>query len=360
MTGLYIHIPFCLAKCPYCDFYSVQYGRGLAEEYKRAVIRNLNYYKDEKFDTVYFGGGTPILLWKEIVEILENVSAADNAEITLEANPCVVLKESLTELRHAGVNRISLGVQSLNDKELKALGRRHNGEAAIKAAETAYNCGFKNISADLMLATPLQTKESLYETVSELGKLPVSHISAYMLKIEENTPFAQRELPLPDEDVICEMYLNTVKQLEDLGFRQYEISNFAKEGFICRHNMKYWNCGEYLGIGPAAHSYYKGERFFVNRDMDGFIRSERQEAVREDPRGAAFGGYEEYAMLRLRLAEGLNLKEYKRRGGNAEMLLKEAAKIPKGCFNFNGESISLTPKGFLVSNTIIAKLLMYR
>ncbi|HBH95638.1 MAG TPA: coproporphyrinogen III oxidase family protein [Ruminococcaceae bacterium] len=359
MTGLYIHIPFCLAKCPYCDFYSVRYGRSLAEEYKRAVIRNLGYYRQERFDTVYFGGGTPILLWKEICEILGNIPFADNAEITLEANPGVTFRENLKELKSAGVNRISLGIQSLNDDELKALGRRHNGEAAIKSIETAYSCGFDNISADLMLSTPLQTKESLSRTVSELCKLPVAHISAYMLKIEENTPYAQRELPLPDEDVTCDMYLNTVKQLDGLGYKQYEISSFAKEGFICRHNMKYWNCEEYVGIGPAAHSYYNGERFFVNRDIDGFIRSERQEAVKEDTEGAAFGGFEEYAMLRLRLAEGLNLKEYKRRGGNAKTLLKEAEKIPKGCFNFNGESISLTPSGFLVSNAIIAKLLGY-
>ncbi|MDE7281090.1 MAG: coproporphyrinogen III oxidase family protein, partial [Ruminiclostridium sp.] len=210
MTGLYIHIPFCLTKCPYCDFYSVKYGKGMAEEYKKAVIRNLKQYSDTDFDTVYFGGGTPILLWREICEILDNVSLADNAEITLEANPCVCLEENLKELRVGGVNRISLGVQSLNDNELKALGRRHNSQTAVKAIETAHRCGFENISADIMLATPLQTSESLRETVSMLGKLPVTHISAYMLKIEDNTPFAERELPLPDEDRFCEIYLDTV------------------------------------------------------------------------------------------------------------------------------------------------------
>lgn len=359
MTGLYIHIPFCLTKCPYCDFYSVKYGKGLAEDYKQAVIRNLKYYTDKRFDTVYFGGGTPILLWREICEILDNVSLADNAEITLEANPCVALKENLRELKAAGVNRISLGIQSLNDNELKALGRRHNAEAAVKAAETAYNCGFDNISVDIMLATPLQTADSLAKTISELGKLSIAHISAYMLKIEENTPFAQRELTLPDEDSTCEMYLNTVKQLDSMGFKQYEISNFAKEGFICRHNMKYWNCEEYLGIGPAAHSYYNGERFFVNRDIDGFIRSERQKTFKEDNEAAKYGGFEEYAMLRLRLADGLDLNEFERRGGNVNRLLNAAAKIPKSCYNYDNERISLTPRGFLVSNTIISVLLGY-
>ncbi len=357
VTGLYIHIPFCLTKCPYCDFYSVKYGKGLAEEYKKAVIRNLKHYSDKVFDTVYFGGGTPILLWKEICEILDNVSLAKNAEVTLEANPCVALEENLRELKTAGVNRISLGVQSLNDSELKALGRRHNAETAVRAIETAYNCGFENISADLMLATPLQTSDSLAETVSALASLPVTHISAYMLKIEENTPFAERELTLPDEDSVCEMYLNTVRQLDSFGFKQYEISNFSKEGFVCRHNMKYWNCEEYLGIGPAAHSYYNGERFFVDRDIDGFIRSERQMTFKEDEEAAKYGGFEEYAMLRLRLAEGLYLKEFERRGGNVKRLLYAAAKIPNECYYYDGERFSLTPRGFLVSNAIISSLL---
>lgn len=329
----------------------------MAEEYKKAVIRNLKHYSDNIFDTVYFGGGTPILLWREICEILENVSLADNEEVTLEANPCAALEENLRALRTAGVNRISLGVQSLNDSELKALGRRHNAETAVRAIETAYNCGFENISADIMLATPLQTAESLAETVSALGKLPVTHISAYMLKIEENTPFAERKLFLPDEDSVCEMYLNTVEQLEGLGFTQYEISNFAKDGFACRHNMKYWNCEEYLGIGPAAHSYYNGERFFVKKDIEGFIRSERQMTFKEDNEAARYGGSEEYAMLRLRLTEGLDLKEYERRGGNVKELLKASAKIPKDYYIYDGERISLTSKGFLVSNTIISILL---
>ncbi len=359
MMGLYIHIPFCLTKCPYCNFYSVKYGKSLAEEYKNAVIRNLNRYKNIKFGTVYFGGGTPILLWKEICEILGKISLSDMAEITLEANPCVALKENLRSLKSAGVNRLSLGVQSLNDNELKALGRRHNKETAVKAIENAYSCGFDNISADIMLATPFQTEKSLEETVSELTKLPFTHISAYMLKIEENTPFADTELPLPDEDDTCKMYLNTVKQLSLMGFKQYEISNFAKDGFICQHNMKYWNCEEYLGIGPAAHSYYNGERFFVDRDIDKFIRSDRQIAIREDDEAAIYGGYEEYAMLRLRLTEGLNLNKYEQHGGNAKKLLIEAAKIPKEYFNCDGENISLTPRGFLVSNTIIANLLGY-
>lgn len=297
------------------------------------------------------------MLWREICEILENIPLADKAEITLEANPCVALEKYLRALRTVGVNRISLGVQSLNDSELKALGRRHNAKTAVRAIETAYNCGFENISADIMIATPLQTSESLAETVSVLGKLPVTHISAYMLKIEENTPFAERELTLPDEDSVCGMYLDTIGQLEGLGFKQYEISNFAKDGFVCRHNMKYWNCEEYLGIGPAAHSYYNGERFFVERDIDGFIRSERQMTFKEDKVTARYGGFEEYAMLRLRLAEGLDLGEFEVRGGNVREFLNAAEKIPKDYYKYENGHFSLTPRGFLVSNAIISTLL---
>lgn len=359
MRGLYIHIPFCLSKCPYCDFYSVKYGRAIAEEYKKAVIRNLKHYAENKFDTVYFGGGTPILLWREICEIISDISLSENAEITVEANPCTTLKENLTELRRSGVNRISLGVQSLSDSELTALGRRHTAAAAVNAIETAYNCGFKNISADIMLGTPLQTSESLNKTIEKLSKLPITHISAYMLKIEENTPFASAKLSLPDEDTICDMYLNSVAALDRLGFKQYEISNFARDNHMCRHNMKYWSCEEYLGIGPAAHSYYNGERFFVKRDLEDFISSESQKTYGEEKDNNRYGGYEEYAMLRLRLTQGLSLREYAARGGDSEKMLRLTSRIPKKYYTLKDDNISLTPMGFLVSNAIIAVLLGY-
>ncbi len=351
--GLYIHIPFCLSKCPYCDFYSVKYNCETAEKYKDAVIRNLLCY-NEKFDTVYFGGGTPVLLWKEICEILEHISLEENAEITVEANPCCSDKENLTALKKAGVNRISFGIQSLNDKELMALGRRHDAKTAVKAVETAYNCGFDNISADIMLGTQGQTVISVENTINELSLLPLCHISAYMLKIEENTPFAKMRLALPDEETVCDIYLSVVEQLENIGMHQYEISNFAVNGRECRHNLKYWNCEEYVGIGPAAHSYYKSERFFVDRNIDDFINTEFQATHKETDLA---GGCDEYAMLRLRLTQGLTLSEYVKRGGNAEALERKLSLIPQHFFRFNGERLYLTPEGFLVSNSIIGTLL---
>ncbi|MCM1487894.1 MAG: radical SAM family heme chaperone HemW [Firmicutes bacterium] len=356
MRGLYIHVPFCLSKCPYCDFYSVKADKASAKEYKNAVIRNLKRY-DREFDTVYFGGGTPILLWKEICGILSEIAFPADAEISLEANPCCATEENLAALRKAGVNRISFGVQSFNDGELKALGRRHNSETAVKAVETAYNCGFENISADIMLATPLQTAESLQNTVDKLVSLPVTHISAYMLKIEENTPFANANLNLPEEDSVCEMYLETAERLESFGFIQYEISNFAKKGCECRHNLKYWNCEEYLGIGPASHSYYNGERFYVKGDLTEFISSPCQITHKEDEEGTAYGSCQEYAMLRLRLSEGLSFEEYEKRGGNTDSLTAKAKTLPPGYAILDGEKIYLTKKGFLVSNSVIAALL---
>lgn len=354
-TGLYIHVPFCLSKCPYCDFYSVRYESGLAQAYKNAVIRNLLYYGGS-YDTVYFGGGTPILLWREICEILENISLAEKAEITIESNPCCTDTERLSALKAVGINRISFGVQSLDDNELKALGRRHNADTAVKALLLAEKCGFENISADIMLGTPNQSLQTVTNTVSSLSKLPVTHISAYMLKIEPNTPFSKQDLKLPDEDMTCDIYLSTVKKLEQLGFMQYEISNFAKKGYECKHNLKYWNCEEYLGIGPAAHSFYDGIRFFTKRDLKGFADSYVQSVKIEDEHPA---GYEEYAMLRLRLKEGLSFDLFRKKGGDVRAMLKNAETVPKNLISVNENSISITSEGFTVSNAIIGRLLGY-
>lgn len=355
MTGLYIHIPFCLSKCPYCDFYSVKYGNEAAKRYTEAVLRNIEHYKD-KFDTVYFGGGTPILLWREIDSILEKADIDQNAEITVEANPCMAKPEILFSLKRSGVNRISFGVQSLNDSELKRLGRRHSADAAIKAIETAYSQGFDNISADLMLGTEGQSAESAASTLRRLTALPVTHISAYMLKIEKNTPYARAKLDLPDEDEVCDIYLNTVNYLEAKGIRQYEISNFSKEGYTCAHNLKYWRCEEYLGIGPASHSFYNNRRFYVKRDINAFCESDIQITESEDEHPA---GADEYAMLRLRLCEGLDLNEYEKCGGNAGKMAENLKRLPESLVIMKNNTVSLTAKGFLVSNTVIGALLGY-
>ncbi|MCM1381582.1 MAG: radical SAM family heme chaperone HemW, partial [Muribaculaceae bacterium] len=321
--GLYIHVPFCARKCRYCDFYSVT-DLSLAEEYVRAAVRNISRI-DGKFDTVYFGGGTPSLLTAEqISQILSAAEILPNAEISMECNPNSVTENYLREIRAAGVNRLSFGVQSFCDDELKMLGRLHSAKEAVSAVNSARAAGFENISADIMLAVSGQTEKSLLKSLEVLGELPLTHVSAYMLKVEEGTPLSRDKKLLgeiPTEDETAEMYLLAVQTLGKFGFKQYEISNFAKRGFECRHNLKYWLCGEYYGIGPAAHSFVDGERYCCPKDVVEFISSEEQGRVFLEK-----GGTEsERAMLSLRLtgagiAEGKMSAEMRK---NAEILVQK-------------------------------------
>lgn len=346
--GLYIHVPFCRKKCPYCDFYSVGYRDELAEQYADAVLRNLRYY-NERYDTVYFGGGTPILLARHIPRILAEVHRTCSAEVTVECNPLEMDVETLKILHARGVNRLSVGIQSAVDSELKSLGRAHNFEQAKQAVLTAKDVGFCDISADIMLGIPEQTQETLACTVSELGKLPLTHISAYLLKIEPNTAFGKKPPILPDEDETAELYLDVVRGLEKQRFIQYEISSFARKGMTSRHNLKYWRREEYLGIGAAAHSFYNGRRFAVGRDIREFIRSEHQteETTDDSPNET-----EEEIMLGLRLSEGIEKPLWER--------VKSALPlIPKRYYTIENERLSLTAEGFLVSNEIISTLLAH-
>ncbi len=355
MTGLYIHVPFCLSKCPYCDFYSEGYDETLAEQYTMAVIRNLKHY-NETYDTVYFGGGTPVLLADKIPEIMKNVRLAENAEVTVEANPCVTDEKRLYELLSGGVNRISFGVQSLDEKELEFLGRRHNAEQAKAAISLAYKAGFRNISADLMLGLPEQTEETVGKSIGELSQLPINHISAYLLKIEENTPFGRMNIAVSEDERMEEIYLFACEQLEKNGFLQYEISNFAKPGYECKHNLKYWRCEEYIGIGAAAHSYYKGKRFCVERSLHEFIASDIQKTEITDENA---GDFDEFAMLKLRLSEGLLFSECERFGVDRNVILTRLKKVPKEYYRLMENGISLTKEGYLLSNAVIGKILGY-
>lgn len=346
--GLYIHVPFCRKKCPYCDFYSVGYREELAERYADAVLRNLRYY-NERFDTVYFGGGTPILLARQIPRILAEVHRTASAEVTVECNPLEMDKETLKILRGCGVNRLSVGIQSAVDEELAALGRTHTFEQARQAVLTANKVGFYDISADIMIGTPGQTAETLTRTIGELGDLPLTHISAYMLKIEPNTVFGKKPPALPDEDETAELYLSAVCLLENARFMQYEVSNFARRGMTSRHNLKYWRREEYIGIGAAAHSFYKGKRFAVARNLREFIASEHQTEAITD---SAPDELEERIMLGLRLTEGIPKKLW-------ALIQSGLPLIPKQYYKIENDRLSLTAEGFLVSNEIISTLLTY-
>ena len=345
--GLYIHVPFCVRKCRYCDFYSVT-DLSLTEAYTKAVLRNIADISEE-FDTVYFGGGTPSLLTAgQVSEILSAVKIVPNAEISMECNPNSVTENYLRDIRSIGVNRLSFGVQSFCDTELKMLGRLHTSAEAISAINSAHAAGFENISADLMLAVSGQTKESLLQSLDVLGTLPLTHVSAYMLKVEENTPLARDEKLLagiPDDDMTAEMYLLAVEKLESMGFEQYEISNFAKRNFECRHNLKYWHCEEYYGIGPAAHSFVNGERYCCPKSAEDFILSETQGKVTLESGGSE----SEKAMLALRLT-----KEGIAENSLSETSLKSAEiLVQKGLMKKEQDSFKLTPEGCLVSNQII-------
>lgn len=349
--GLYVHVPFCLSKCPYCDFYSVTFDEKLADNYCDAVLRNI---PSKLFDTIYFGGGTPTLLGKRLGDILNKINRTMNCEITVEANPNTVDEELLFYLRRCGVNRISFGVQSFCDDELKSLGRIHGSEQAVNAILMANKCGFNNISADLMLAVPNQTLESLKLSIDVLTGLPINHISAYILKIENDTPFYKSGIELADDEIVREFYLYTVNYLREKGFIQYEISNFAKKERKCLHNLKYWYCKQYLGVGPAAHSFYDNKRFAVTNDINKFISDQLQEIYYTDEDA---GNIEELLLLRLRLNEGISFDECKTLGIKIDDLLKKCSNIPQEYIEITKNNINLTPEGFLLSNQIISKLL---
>lgn len=350
--GIYFHIPFCLKKCGYCDFYSFEPFGDITNRYAFSLINRLYKYPSNiKVDTIYFGGGTPsILTCEQISRIIsacyEHFSVSDNAEISMESNPKSADEKKLAGFLEAGITRLSVGIQSLNDAELRRLGRAHSASQAQSFVIEAYNLGFRNISCDIMLGIPEQTKKSLNSTLFYLCELPINHISAYMLKIEKNTPFfnMKNALALPDEDEICTTYLETVEFLASMGFEQYEISNFAKSGFECRHNLKYWRCEEYIGIGASAHSFFNGKRYAAENDADGFLNNHDIEYIIDDG-----GSQEEKIMLGLRLSKGVPIKYLPHPLCQKFISLGLMLKI--------GDNVRLTPKGFLVSNEIIASLL---
>ncbi len=358
--GLYLHIPFCKGKCPYCDFYSIYPKEETVDAYASALIRNIDR-EDRIYDTVYFGGGTPSLLGAErIAKIMSHIRRTDNCEVTLECNPSdtgsVNSDFDFYKVAESGINRISMGLQSAVDFERKALGRRAGCEDVERAIERIFKSGISNISLDLMLGIPFQTSESLRKSIDFCVSSGAKHISTYILKIEEGTSFYKKrnELILPDEDETCELYLQTVSSLASNGFKQYEISNFAKNGFESRHNLKYWRCEEYLGIGAAAHSFVDGRRFFYGRSAEDFIND-----VPPTDDGAG-GDEEEFVMLALRLSEGLNEKKFSDKYGKSlpEAFGKKAEfLIEKGFLKYSYGAYSLTENGFLLSNSVICELI---
>ncbi len=364
-AGLYIHVPFCAQKCRYCDFYSFPKGEEYFEVYKNRVIEAVEFYSKKYvrcYNSLYFGGGTPLLFGeKHLCDIMAAAKPylTEDAEVTAEGNPGVSERVDFKKLRESGINRLSFGLQSSNERELSALGRIHTAKEAAETVKAAQNAGFDNISLDLMLGIPYQTEKSLLESIDFCASLGIQHISSYMLKIEEGTPLSKSDLRFlcADEEKVSDLYLLACEELEKRGFAQYEISNFAKEGKRAFHNTRYWLDDEYVGIGPSAHSFMEGRRYFFDRSIKDFLEKPFEETEREESSG---GGWEEFAMLRLRLTDGLDVLELAEKFPevSAAEILENAKPFEKpGLLKINGSKISFTPRGFLLSNALTAEIL---
>lgn len=359
-AGLYVHIPFCAGKCIYCDFYSFRPGEELKEKYIEKICGDIKK-SPYVFDTVYLGGGTPSFIGAEsLAKIIRCADAAPGAEITVECNPSDTGRKDtpfdFAALKDAGVNRISMGLQSAVDSERKALGRRAGRDEVSRAAERAVSAGIDNISLDLMLGIPSQTPDSLTESLEFCVSSGAKHISAYILKIEEGTFLSEHteRYDIPDEDSAADMYLMTSEYLTAAGFTHYEISNFSLPGYESRHNLKYWQGKDYLGLGPAAHSMIDGRRYYYERSIDKYLAG--CPAVCDGEGGTA----DEFLMLSLRLSSGFSISEYEKRfstppGEKFKEKCQEFAS--SGLAEFDGDTLRLNPKGFLVSNSIISSLM---
>ena len=371
---LYLHMPFCVRKCAYCDFLSFPSGAKTQRMYAKRLMEDIGVmgkrYGEIPVETIFIGGGTPSVPDSGlIVEIMEHVRhafhVADGAEISMEANPGTVTREKLTDYRKAGINRLSFGLQSANDQELKLLGRIHTWAEFLESFTLARECGFANLNIDLMSALPGQTCESWKETLSRVTDLDPEHISAYSLIIEEGTPFGERygseegRKLLPDEDSEREMYHETKRFLKDCGYERYEISNYAKPGRECRHNIGYWTGVPYLGLGLGASSYLDGCRFTVNPDMKQYLE-EKPGMFADIEKLTKKAMDEEFFYVGLRMTAGVSLSEFERRFGISakevypglmETFVKEKAA------RFEGDRFVLTDYGLDVSNYIMAQFL---
>jgi oxygen-independent coproporphyrinogen-3 oxidase len=374
--GVYIHVPFCKQKCNYCDFYSVKWDDEWENKYIKAVINEIKGYKEmlgDKYivDTVFFGGGTPTIIkpsnLKRILDSINIIADIENdAEISMEANPNTLTDENLKQYREAGINRLSIGIQSLNDEILKKIGRIHNSTEALEAIDRAKKHGFENINADAMFNIPGQTTLDIDDTLSKIMERGVKHISFYSLKLEKGTPMYSMEqkkmITMPDEDEERNMYYKGRIVMEKNNFFQYEISNFAMNGYECKHNLKYWNQEEYIGIGPSAHSFMNSIRYSNPSDLKLYCKNIEennlgriiQEEMNEEE--LMF----EYIMLRLRLTEGLDSVEFKNKF-NVDFNEKYKEQIKylteNKLIEQNGNIVKLTQRGMDISNYVFEEFM---
>ena len=371
---LYIHIPFCVKKCIYCDFFSVPYDESSIQTYVDALCKELSLKKHLTglLKTVYFGGGTPTLLPAECFRQLftcmkDNYCFSPDIEITVEANPGTIDAAKIETLLSLGVNRLSVGVQSFNDNELATLGRIHSSDEALRSLESIKKAGLTNFSIDLMYGIPGQTMESWRESLTKAVELSPSHISAYELTPEENTPLypliQSHKITMLNEELILEMYNYAIDYLAGRGYVHYEISNFARPGFQCAHNLNYWDRGDYIGAGAGAHSFISAVRSINTTDINEYIvkldhgHIPEIQSMKLTPEDAL----KEFIFLGLRKTEGINLAKIPDMGGNplsAKERLSDAGKelVDEGYLESSGDFLRLTRKGIVISNSIIVRL----
>lgn len=374
--GIYIHIPFCKQKCNYCDFYSIKWDDESENKYIESIINEIKSYKD-KFcgnyiaDTIFFGGGTPSIIKPEnlgrIIDCLRDVIGIHKqSEISMEANPNTLTSERLKSYKQIGINRLSIGIQSLNDEILKKIGRIHNSTEALETIDRAKSMGFENINADVMFNIPGQTVNDIEETISKIIDRGVKHISFYSLKLEKGTPMYSMEknnkIIMPDEEVEREMYYAGRNIMEKNNLFQYEISNFALKGYECRHNLKYWNQEEYIGLGPSAHSFLNNTRYSNPSDLklycDNSMPNKFDRIIQEE-----LGNDDlmfEYIMLHLRLTEGVNVIDFKNKFSYDFMekyKMQVDYLVKNNLIEIENDIVRLTKKGMDISNYVIEEFM---
>lgn len=371
--GLYIHIPFCVTKCKYCSFNSYAGKENLHTDYLLALKKEIRLKSDKSFelDTIYIGGGTPsILKGQDILSILETVRdnfvVDEDAEISMEANPNTITKEKAETWKKAGINRLSIGLQSSNDKILKLIGRSHTLKDYINAIRVLKEAGFDNINTDLMIALPGQKIRDVKRSIKLVAKQNCKHISCYSLILEEGTPLYElvenKKIKLPNEDYATKMYAKAVKTLKKYGFNRYEVSNFAKSGYECKHNVNCWNRHEYLGLGAGANGFVNGFRYGNVCNIDAYIKSVKNGKTKEEFREKISNkdAFEETLMLGLRMEKGVEIKTLN------ELIKKDFIKSKKKkleelssleLIEYNEERLKVTDKGFYVLNKIILDLI---
>ncbi len=377
--GIYIHIPFCMQKCLYCDFVSYINKSECVKEYINCMIKEIQLYDLKKYNitTIYIGGGTPSFIEsdyiKEIINVIQNKlekndTRWEDIEITIEANPGTITLEKLNDYKTAGINRISLGLQATQDRLLKQIGRIHNYKDFLEAYELLKRVGFNNINVDLMIGLPNQSIKDLKESLEKIIKLDPNHISVYSLIIEDGTPISklldEEKIKLPDEEIERQMYWYVKNKLELNGYNHYEISNFSKKGKESKHNLNCWKQKQYIGVGAAAHSYFKDIRYSNTNNIEEYIKNIKENNIEKNRKIEEKQTIEdkknEFMMLGFRMIEGVNIADFKAKFvDNPLYLYREKIKklTDEGLIEVDLNNIKLTNKGLDLANVVFEEFI---